>query len=361
MSFSNSDLQSSEAALSSAVLSELGPSAAVRLGVVVIGRNEGDFLAASLKAVLGADRAVVYVDSGSTDDSVALAKRLNVAVIELDPSVPFTAARAYNEGFDFLLQKYPLLQFVQFVDGDCIIQPDWLGAAYATLVCAPDVAVVCGRLREQHRNQSPYHLLLDIEWDRPLGEVDECAGNAMMRVSRFHQVGGFNAQMMAGEEPELCLRIRQQGGKILRIAVDAAVHDARMSRFSQWWARSRREGNAYAEASWLHGWRAENHRLRHSVSVWLWGFCLPLVALGTAGLSHGWSLMLLALYGPLWVGIFGRSQREHRLTRKEAAIYASFCLLGKFPQFLGQLNFLWHLILQKQPQLIEYRLWSPKR
>jgi GT2 family glycosyltransferase len=361
MAFSSSHLQQGEAALAVSVFSELGPSVAFGLGVVVIGRNEGDFLAASLKAVLGADRAVVYVDSGSTDDSVAIAKRLQVPVVELDPSLPFTAARAYNEGFEFLLQKYSSLQFVQFVDGDCIVQPGWLAAARATLVSESTIAVVCGRLREQHRDQSLYHLLMDIEWDRPIGEVEECAGNAMMRVSSFQQVGGFNAQMMAGEEPELCLRMRQQGGRILRIDVDAAVHDARMSRFSQWWARSRREGNAYAEASWLHGWRAENHRLRHSLRVWLWGFGLPLIAFGAVGPTHGWSLWLLVLYGTLWVGVFGRSQREHRLTYREAAIYASFCLLGKFPQFLGQLNFFWHLVLQKQPQLIEYRLWLLER
>ncbi len=332
------------------------PSEAFQLGIVVIGRNEGDFLEAALKAVLGENQAIVYVDSGSTDDSLAIAKRLHIPVIELDPNKPFTAARAYNEGFDFLLQQYPHLPFVQFVDGDCIIEPDWLEAAYKTLSDRPEVAVVCGHLREQHRDQSPYHVLMDIEWDRPIGEVEECAGNAMMRVASFQAISGFNAKMMAGEEPEICLRIRQAGGSIVRIDVDAAVHDARISQFSQWWARSRREGNAYAEATWLHSRGKEKHRLRHSLRVWLWGFVLPLVAVGAVGPSHGWSLLLVMLYGPLWMGVFVRSQREHRLTRQDAALYASFCILGKFPQFLGQLNFFWHLIRNKQSHLIEYRL-----
>jgi GT2 family glycosyltransferase len=356
MSFSDAEPQPSKSQPFKPLPSESPPPKAFRLGIVVIGRNEGDFLEAALKAVLGENRAIVYVDSGSTDDSLAIAKRLYVPIIELDPNRPFTAARAYNEGFDFLLQQYPYLPFVQFVDGDCIIQPAWLEAAYETLSHRPDVAVVCGHLREQHRDQSPYHVLMDIEWDRPIGEVDECAGNAMMRVASFQAVGGFNAPMMAGEEPELCLRLRQNGGKVLRIDVNAAMHDARISRFSQWWARSRREGNAYAEAAWLHGRGEEKHRLRHSLRVWLWGFVLPLVAVGAVGPSHGWSLLLGALYGPLWMGAFVRSQHEHRLTRQDAALYASFCILGKFPQFLGQLNFFWHLVQNKKGRLIEYRL-----
>ena len=330
------------------------------VGVVAIGRNEGEYLEAALKAVIGDRREIVYVDSGSTDDSVAIAHRLNTLVIELDPARPFTAARAYNEGFELLLSQYPALEFVQFVDGDCFVHPDWIEIAVDTLSERPEVAVLCGHLREQHRDRSIYHVLMDIEWTRPVGEIEECAGNAMMRASAFAEVGGFNSQMMAGEEPELSLRMRLAGWQIWRIDANAASHNSCIDRFSQWWDRCRREGNAYAEAAWLHGFGSEQHRLRHTLRVVFWGL-LPFVAAGLAALTHGWSLLLLLLYVPLWMGVFVRSPIENQLNRTDAALYASFCVLSKFPQLLGQLNFFWHLMQQKTPRLIEYRLGSAKK
>ncbi len=181
-----------------------------------------------------------------------------------------------------------------------------------------------------------------------------------MRASAFAEVGGFNGQMMAGEEPELSLRMRQAGWQIWRVDADAAFHNSCIDRFSQWWDRCRREGNAYAEAAWMHGLGAESHRLRHCLSVGFWGLLLW-VAAGLAMLSHGWSLSLLLLYAWLWLGVFVRSPAENQLNRADAALYASFCILGKFPQLLGQLNFFWHLIQQKTPSLIEYRLSSPEK
>ena len=75
------------------------------LGVVVIGRNEGQRLARCLQSQAERTDSVVYVDSGSTDGSVALAQSLGVQVLALDPRTPFTAARARNEGFAALLRS----------------------------------------------------------------------------------------------------------------------------------------------------------------------------------------------------------------------------------------------------------------
>ena len=37
-----------------------------------------------------------------------------------------------------------------------------------------------------------------------------------MRVEAFEAVGGYRAQLIAGEEPELCVRLREIGWKIWR-------------------------------------------------------------------------------------------------------------------------------------------------
>jgi glycosyltransferase involved in cell wall biosynthesis len=127
------------------------------IGVVVIGRNEGERLRRCLESVRSG--AVVYVDSGSSDGSVALARSLGVEVVGLDLSSPFTAARARNAGFERLLQFDPSAEFVQFVDGDCEVAAGWLERARKEFEARSDAAVVCGRLRERFPDATVYNRL----------------------------------------------------------------------------------------------------------------------------------------------------------------------------------------------------------
>lgn len=325
------------------------------LGIVVIGRNEGERLRQCLLSAIGKGRRVVYVDSDSTDGSVELARSLGVDTIRLDSSVPLTAARARNTGFSYLMKVQPDVEFVQFVDGDCILVAGWLEIAYQTLCQRPEVVVVCGRRREEFPRRSIYNRLCNIEWNTPVGEAKACGGDAMMRAKAFQYVRGFNPALIAGEEPELCLRFRQVGGKILRLDADMTLHDARMTRFRQWWLRSQRAGHAYAEGAWLHSRGAERHWVKESYSIWFWGLLLPGLALSTAWLTHGISLgLLLGAYGFL---IYRVEQTMHRqgLSLREALLYASFCVLGKFPQVQGQIQFHLGRLLGTRRRLIEYK------
>src|SRR5262245_4687032 len=112
------------------------------VGVVVIGRNEGARLVECLKSVRAATESVVYVDSGSTDNSVAAAKEQGAVVVMLDLSRPFTAARARNEGFQALEKLRPDVRFVQFVDGDCALVSGWIDKARAFIAQQEKVAIV---------------------------------------------------------------------------------------------------------------------------------------------------------------------------------------------------------------------------
>ncbi len=222
-------------------------------GAVVIGRNEGDRLRICLESILHLAVQTVYVDSGSTDSSVKMARDIGVEVVQLDMSIPFTAARARNEGFNRLLELEPGISYVQFVDGDCEMQHSWSEAALCFLQQHEYVAVVCGRRRERFPERSIYNLLCDIEWNTPIGEAKACGGDAMMRVQAFSGVQGFRNNLIAGEEPELCVRLRQAGWKIWRLVEEMTLHDAAMNRFSQWWKRSVRAGYAFAEGAAIHG------------------------------------------------------------------------------------------------------------
>src|SRR6185436_17293838 len=194
------------------------------------------------------------------------------------------SARAFHgragaqRGFARLRTLAPEVEYVQFVDGDCELADGWLSAAQDFLVSTPGAAAVCGRLRERHPRASVYNLLCDLEWDQPAGETRACGGIAMYRVSAFERVAGFRADLIAGEEGDLCARLRRDGWRVHRLTHDMAQHDAAMDRFGQWWKRTLRSGFAFAQAAHLHGAPPDRLGVRESVSVWAWALGIPLAA-----------------------------------------------------------------------------------
>lgn len=213
------------------------------VGIVAIGRNEGERLRCCIESISSEGVQVVYVDSDSTDHSVRIANELGAVVVRLDMSMPFSAARARNEGVEKLTQLAPNIEFVQFIDGDCELHKEWLINASEALMKSRDVAIVAGSLSEKNPSYSIYNCLAEIEWNfYGFGEVNAVGGIFMIRVSAFDQVGGFDATIRSGEEPELCNRLRGSGWKIVRIASRMATHDLAMKQFTQWWVRQIRGG-----------------------------------------------------------------------------------------------------------------------
>lgn len=304
-------------------------------GVVVIGRNEGERLRRCLSSVSNATGPVVYVDSGSTDGSVELARSMGAEVVALDMRIPFTAARARNAGFDRLRQLLPDARFVQFIDGDCELVEGWLCSAAAYLSLHAEIACVCGRLRERFPERSVYNRLCDVEWDRPVGETHACGGIAMLRAAALVDVGGFREDMVAGEEPELCLRLRGRGFKVWRLALPMAWHDAAMLRFGQWWTRSRRTGFSYAQRISVQNGGVERDLISQVLRAWMWGAALPLAAI-VGWIGWGTPALLLLLGYPLQVlRLAARAEGSWPIRRERAF----FVVLGKFPELLGLLQF----------------------
>ena len=322
-----------------------------KIGVVAIGRNEGERLKKCLESVIPMVDRVVYVDSGSTDGSVSMARAKGVMVVELDMSVPFTAARARNEGYRTVRELVPDLSYVQFVDGDCELAPGWLARAAAFLDETSAVAVVCGRLREKFPARSIYNMLCDIEWDTPIGDSKACGGIAMIRAGAFEGVQGYRRDLIAGEEPELCVRLRASGWRIWRLDQEMALHDAGISRFDQWWTRMVRGGYAYAQGAHLHGAPPERHGVEESRSALFWGLGIPLAICGLAPWSGAWAFILLLIYPLQVLRLAMRGKRGAR----ENWWYAVFLVVGKFPETLGQLKFLAHHHLGGKSRLIEYK------
>jgi len=329
------------------------------IGLVIIGRNEGERLRRCLESSLGHTTHAVYVDSGSTDGSVALARSMGVDVVQLDTAIPFTAARARNAGVHRLIENNPSIPFVQFVDGDCEISANWWEIAATRLESRPELAVVCGRRRERFPDASPYNRMCDIEWNTPIGDAAECGGDSMMRVEYFQAVKGFNESLIAGEEPELCMRLRAKGWKIERLDAEMTLHDAAMTHFNQWWRREKRTGYAFAEGAALFGNTTERFRVRNARRNWFWGFIIPLLAIAPAWWSRGWSLVLLLEFPIQWLRLYRHCRRDKKLTPPDSRLYSTLCLFAKIPQVAGQIKYLLARVTRQPSKLIEYKNAAP--
>jgi len=324
------------------------------VGVVAIGRNEGERLRRCLQSVLHEARAVVYVDSGSIDGSVAMAKSMGVEVVELDLTMPFTAARARNAGVERLRLHWPAIQFVQLVDGDCEVAPGWIRTAREFLCSHDRAAMACGRRRERFPQASVYNTLCDLEWDTPVGETKASGGDALVRIEAFAEVGGFNPSVIAGEEPELCVRLRERGWAIHRIDHEMTLHDAAMTRFGQWWKRTARAGHAFAQGSAMHGRGADRHWVRETRSAWFWGFTVWFLALAAAPWTYGGSVLLLMGYPVLFFRIY-QSARQRGRTPRDARVLALFTTIGKLPQWVGVMTYWANRARGRTTRIMEYK------
>jgi glycosyltransferase involved in cell wall biosynthesis len=323
-----------------------------RVGAVVIGRNEGERLSRCLTSLTKQLNKIVYVDSGSTDNSLENAAMMDIEVINLNLNQPFTAARARNEGFRHLIQVFPEVEYVQFVDGDCEVVSTWFNESIVFIDSNQDYAAICGRRRERYPEQSIYNLMCDIEWNTPIGDAKACGGDAMFRVKAFNQVEGYRNDLIAGEEPELCLRLRASGWKIRRLDTEMTMHDAAITKFSQWWKRNVRSGYAFAEGAYLHGAAPDKHWVKESRRAMIWGLLIPILAILLGMLSWLLAVITMLVY-PLQITRL--TVRNLKLTIKHPLKIAFFNVLSKFAEMYGQLNYYYLRFFRKTPKLIEYK------
>lgn len=308
-----------------------------QIGIVVIGKNEGKRLEKCLEALTPFAKPIVYVDSNSHDQSVPFAKNLGIEVVLLTHNKT-TAALCRNAGFKRLMEMAPGTTLVQFVDGDCALDPQWLSFAEKVFESEPQVAIVAGILDERDAHQNIYKQLSQIEWYRAAGEIDYTGGNFMMRAAVFQQIGGFNPAIFAAEDNDLGSRTRQQGWKIVQINCKMGIHDSRIVDFKTFWERSIRTGYAFAQVYLTKRDGAPSLLKREYYSTLFWGGLIPLLAIvGT--IWNCWSLALFAVYPLLFVKIV--LSMKGQWGWENAFLYAYGCVIGKFPALLGILEFWW--------------------
>lgn len=323
------------------------PEDPTHIGIVVIGRNEGKRLERCIVSLPVSRHPTIYVDSCSTDGSRAVAASLGVAVLALADDRPLTAARARADGAANLLCRHPGVEFILFIDGDCELEPAFLDAAQRAIADDASIAVVCGRRRERFPDASHYNQLIEREWDTPVGEAESCGGDALMRARSYQEVGGFDPDMLAGEEPELCSRLRESGWRIVRIAVPMTIHDAAILRFGQWWRRAVRSGMGYAQV-----WASTRHRSngplygREITRALGWAAILPLGVLALAALVSP----ALVIAWPAAVAF-----QFLRLSRRDGVFSAALSVAGKYGELAGLLRFAGRTIVRRQDDTVNYK------
>lgn len=320
-----------------------------QVGAVVIGRNEGARLRRCLASLAPQVDHLVYVDSGSTDASCAEAQSVGAQVIVLDSATPFSAARARNAGFEALMDLADV-EFVQFIDGDCGVEPDWVARAAKHLGANPKLGLVTGWRRELFPDNSIYNALCDVEWHRPPGLIAACGGDMMVRAAAFDDVGGFDPTVIAAEDDEFCQRLAADGWMLERIAHDMTLHDANMLTFWEWWKRAERSGHGFAQVGDMH----PNYFKRERLRVLIFGGILPVLAL--LGLLFSWPLLLLVAlaYGLSFVRTL-LGLRDQVAARPLLYQLSGLLALSKLPNMLGMIRYYFRKHFRRDMRLIEYK------
>ncbi len=326
-----------------------------RIGAVVIGRNEGPRLDRCL-ASIGPVRQIVYADSASTDNSVEIARSHGAEVVVLLADSAFTAARGRNAGARRLIEMHPDIEYIQFIDGDCEMQSEWLPAAQAFLDDRPQVAVVCGQRFERFPDASIYNRMCDREWNTPVGQAESSGGDSLVRRDAFQQANGFRDDQMAHEEPEFCSRLRAIGWHIWRIDVRMTKHDAAMTRYGQYYRRSRRAGFGIMQCIHRAGTQADGVARAMLARSVLWGIMLPLL-IATLALASYWQLAAIAalLYPAQWLRSGFAILRRGGWSLAQSLRVSAITLSGKFGEVHGIGEYWLGELRNKKAQTIFYK------
>jgi cellulose synthase/poly-beta-1,6-N-acetylglucosamine synthase-like glycosyltransferase len=325
------------------------------VSVVVIGRNEGARLRdcfTSIKNIEheGYDLEYIYSDSGSTDNSLEIAAEFGIPALALKPEFP-TAALGRNAGW-----RASKGDFILFLDGDSAVEPDFLSQALPWFE-DPKLAVLFGWRRERYPEHSIFNRVLDLDWCCDIGIAPFCGGDAIFRRKVLEQTGGYDYSLIAGEEPDLCRRLRDFGYYIRCVEKVMSKHDLAMYRWKQYWRRLLRAGHAFAEISARYRntsepiWLSES---RHNMAIAVIQTIAMMLTLVLIFVLHSlWPLVVLGIAAML-LTLNTMWRRSYLKTdRFTLLLYSIHGHMQQIPIAVGQIG--WLLTRKRQQRLIEYK------
>ncbi|HVO04582.1 MAG TPA: glycosyltransferase [Candidatus Cybelea sp.] len=194
------------------------------LTVVVKTLNEAEKIAACLRSVLAATdpstTEIIVADSLSDDDTVAIAARYPVEIVQLARREDRGCGSAAQLGFQYARGERLLL-----LDGDMELAPDFLAAAHGALDADPKLAGVGGlvvdrvlTLEFQRRNQN-------VPRNSQPGTHGHLNGGGLFRMAALRQSGYLtDRNLHACEELELGMRLSALGWHFRRLDLPSVYH-----------------------------------------------------------------------------------------------------------------------------------------
>lgn len=190
----------------------------IQLSIVLIAKNLEWNIARLIESVQANATAlepyeIIYVDSASTDRTVEIACQYPVGVYRLPPENQLTPAAGRFTGFKKAKGKLLL-----FLDGDQQLWPGWLEKGLRILDANPDVAGVTGVEVFLKPDQKPedYTGPGPETFDDRYFQVRQTSGPALFRRTVLEELGPYHPFLYSEEEPEMCLRFRSHGYRLLR-------------------------------------------------------------------------------------------------------------------------------------------------
>ena len=216
----------------------------VDLSFVIIGKNAAwsiDRLLASITTLRPSQLLtdLVYVDSASTDNTIDIVERYDATILRLEAGQPLCASAGRWVGCRHSTGKYVL-----FVDSDMELQLGFIDKALIALENDATIAAVTGSLIDINVNAKPHEVPPTTDYPAADGsrltDVKYAGNAAIFRRSVLEQVGSWNPYIISDEEPELCLRIRHAGYRVVRLNTCACRHYTIPKGTMTWLVRRRR-------------------------------------------------------------------------------------------------------------------------
>lgn len=142
------------------------------IGIVEMGRNEGERLHGCFESLKHFNNPIIYVDSGSTDNNLYLARIYCKDDTRLDMNRPFSTAWARNTGQQRLLDLYTPPSYIHFIEGGYELEHCLISCALNSFTEDQALESVFSHMQEKHAVKSSSNKLCGLVWRGYAGKVD---------------------------------------------------------------------------------------------------------------------------------------------------------------------------------------------
>jgi Glycosyl transferase family 2 len=317
---------------------------------IVVGKNQGTTLRASLEAVRNCSYSqgrihLHYIDMGSADYSLEIARSMEgVKIIALHG---VNLGAAYNAAW-----KECSSPFIQFLSADALLDPSWFEHAFSEI--ARDVGGVTGRCQLTEPHGSIFNWIDTLEWRStpPGGGIGR---HFLLRRELLQAIDGFDEHLLYGTALDFAHTAAKTEWKLRTLQAPMCQYAIGRSGFTSWWRSGVADGRGETEVSYKEeGWRSvlRNEKLREAVQRGGGTYIIVLFAL--LGWLSGvfWSLILLAPAAILLLSprIFRLDQigQKYHLSPVDAAAYGWHLSCFALPRCWGVILFLFRRLFPRK-------------